>query len=185
MTKVPAWALPNPKDRLRPSKSRKPGSKPGMTKIERQRKRMEKLAAMTTAERSAFLAKEAEKQCPTEHEEQCDLIKWFDLTYPQWSGRLAAVPNASMVPAHVGDKLNQEGRRKGYPDLQLLMWSAGYPGLIIEMKRVRGGTVSAEQKVALAWMAEEGYRAEVCKGAEAAKAVITEYLAPRLALLAV
>lgn len=121
---------------------------------------------------------------PTEHEEQCDLIAWFDETYPQWAKRLAAVPNASRVPKHVGHKLNLEGRRKGYPDLQLLMRSAGFPGLIVEMKRTKGGHLEPDQRETLAWMAEEGYRCEVCKGAEAAKLVIAEYLAPRLAALA-
>lgn len=118
---------------------------------------------------------------PTEHEEQVALVSWFDDTYPELAGRLAAVPNASRVPKYVGHKLNQEGRRKGYPDLQLLLRSGPFPGLIIEMKRTKGGSLEKEQRETLAWLAEEGYRCEVCKGAEPAKVVIADYLTARLA----
>lgn len=113
----------------------------------------------------------------SEHDEQCALIQWFDLQYPALRRRLAAVPNAGKMPAHVGAKMNREGRRKGYPDLQLLVPVEGYHGLIIEMKRVKGGTIEAEQLEWLEWFAEMGFRAVVCKGAEAARQVVREYLA--------
>lgn len=122
---------------------------------------------------------------PSEHDEQCALIQWFDLQYPVLKGRLAAVPNAGKMPAHVGRKMNLEGRRKGYPDLQLLIPHNGYHGLIVEMKRIKGGKIEPEQLEWLEWFAEMEYRAVVCKGFEAAKTVVTDYLkgfkAPKMA----
>jgi hypothetical protein len=112
----------------------------------------------------------------TEHDEQKALIKWFDLQYRELRGRLAAVPNASKCPVYVGAKMNAEGRRKGYPDLQLLTPRAGYHGLIIEMKNADGGSVSPEQKDFLQWLNEQGYLAVVCNGFEEARAVIDNYL---------
>ncbi len=113
---------------------------------------------------------------PTEHSEQCVLIRWFDLSFPELRGRLAAVPNASKVPAYVGKKMNLEGRRKGYPDLQLLTPRHGFHGLIIELKRIKGGTLQAEQSEWLDWLGSQGYMAVVCKGADAAMDTIKNYL---------
>lgn len=110
-----------------------------------------------------------------EHQEQCAVIKWFDMQYPKLKGRLAAVPNASKCPVWVGKKMNSEGRRKGYPDLQLLMPSCIYHGLIIEMK-TKTGTVSKEQKDWLEWLNSQGYLAEVCKGFDEARTVIKAYV---------
>lgn len=104
----------------------------------------------------------------TEHEEQKDVIQWFDLQYPALKGRLAAVPNGGQRHVVVGAKLKAEGVRKGFPDLMLLTPAGGYSGLIIEMKRVKGGSVSAEQADWLAWLAEQGFKTAVCKGADPA-----------------
>lgn len=112
----------------------------------------------------------------SEHEEQAQLVKWFDIQHKQLRGKLAAVPNASMCPVHVGAKMNKEGRRKGYPDLQLLYPSNGYHGLIIEMKKEKGGSVSKEQKDFIQWFNSNGYKAVICKGFEEAKNVIQDYL---------
>lgn len=54
-----------------------------------------------------------------------------------------------------------------------------YNGLYIELKRLRGGTVSAAQKQWIARLRDTGYAVEVCKGWEAAAAVITDYLEGR------
>lgn len=54
-----------------------------------------------------------------------------------------------------------------------------YNGLYIELKRQRGGTVSAAQKQWISDLRTAGYAVEVCKGWEAAAAVITDYLEGR------
>ncbi|MFC0708982.1 VRR-NUC domain-containing protein [Azorhizophilus paspali] len=113
---------------------------------------------------------------PTEHIEQVALISWFDLQYPVLRGRLAAIPNGGARRKAVAGKLKAEGVRKGYPDLQLLMPRGGYHGLIIELKRVKGGRVEPEQADWLEWLAGQGYMAVVCKGADEARETIKRYL---------
>jgi hypothetical protein len=54
----------------------------------------------------------------------------------------------------------------------------GYHGLYIEMKRAKGGQLSPPQKEWIDRLRAEGYRVEVCAGADAAMEVITGYLAP-------
>lgn len=113
---------------------------------------------------------------PLEHQEQVTLLEWFDLQYPALRKRMAAVPNAGKMNATIGKRMNREGRRKGYPDLQLLVPHNGYHGLIIEMKRQDGGEVSPEQMDWLEWLAQMGYKVAVCAGFEAAKQVVSDYL---------
>lgn len=85
------------------------------------------------------------------------------------------MPNAAKCPKYVGAKMNREGRRKGYLDLQLLMPRQGFHGLIIEMK-TESGRVSAEQLDFLKWHREQGYKAEVCRSFDEASEVIRQYL---------
>ena len=61
---------------------------------------------------------------PTEHEEQKNVVKWFDMQYPALRGRLAAVPNGGQRHPAVAAKLKAEGVRKGFPDMMLLKPSA-------------------------------------------------------------
>ena len=48
--------------------------------------------------------------------------------------------------------------------------------LAIELKKEKGGRVSASQREWIAALEARGYRAFVAKGLEAAKEVLTEYL---------
>ncbi len=52
----------------------------------------------------------------------------------------------------------------------------GYHGLYIELKRQKGGTVSETQKSWITALAEQGYKAVVCRGADEAIGTIKEYL---------
>jgi len=113
---------------------------------------------------------------PTEHAEQVALIRWFDLQYPALRGRLAACPNGGQRNVIVATKLKAEGVRPGYPDLNLLTPRHGFAGLFIELKRVKGGSLSPDQASWLEFLAEQGFLAVICKGADAAKATITDYL---------
>ena len=113
---------------------------------------------------------------PTEHAEQVALVRWFDLQYPAMRGRLAAVPNGGDRHPVVAAKLKAEGVRKGYPDLQLLAARQGYHGLLIELKRVKGGRIEPEQAEWLDWLNQQGYMAIVCRGAEEAREAIKGYL---------
>lgn len=115
---------------------------------------------------------------PTEHQEQAALVEWAERahgTHPELR-LLAAVPNGGARHKAVAAKLKAEGVRPGYPDLLLDVARGGFHGLRIELKRRDGGRVSEDQS----WWHERlrirGYRVEVCRGWEAARDVILEYL---------
>jgi hypothetical protein len=48
--------------------------------------------------------------------------------------------------------------------------------LFIELKRRRGGVVSLDQQAVHDLLRDQGYRVEVCRGAEEAIRVISDYL---------
>jgi len=105
---------------------------------------------------------------PTEHEEQRELVRWFRQTHR--GVRIFAIPNGGQRSIAAATRLKIEGVSAGVPDLFIPAWK-----LWIEMKRVKGGTVSAEQKDWLKYLEEVGYCVKVCKGAEAAKEQITAF----------
>ena len=122
---------------------------------------------------------------PTEHEEQVTVVQWaaaHEHVEP-FLGLLHAIPNAG-AGAQKGQagKMKAEGVKAGVPDLCLPVegwddekWQR-VPGLYIEMKRRKGGRVSDDQRKWIEWLCEQGYRVEVCKGADAAIEVLREYL---------
>lgn len=119
---------------------------------------------------------------PTEHAEQCVVVRWFDLSFPQYRGRLFAVPNGAHLAGTVGQrcaKMNRakaEGLRVGVPDLMLPVPRHGLHGLFIEMKRIKGSKTEAEQIEWLEFLGSQGYMAVLCKGADAAMDTIKSYL---------
>ncbi len=112
----------------------------------------------------------------SEHDDQVALVRWFDLQYPDLRGRLAACPNGGQRNVIVASKLKAEGVRPGYPDLNLLVARHGFSGLFIEMKREKGGSLTAQQADWLQWLSGQGFMAVVCKGFDAGRDTITAYL---------
>lgn len=102
---------------------------------------------------------------PTESQEQITLIKWMRLAHPDH--RIVASANGGARNVITATRMKKEGVSAGYPDL--LVPSLG---LFIELKRIKGGVVSAEQKDWLEYLRGCGYRAEVCNGFDAARLVI-------------
>lgn len=114
----------------------------------------------------------------TEHEEQVALMRLVEMHKGRWPelGMLYAIPNGGDRHPAVAAKMKAEGVKKGVPDLCLCLPRGGYHGLFIELKRQKGGQVSAEQKAWISALRGQGYRAEVCKGAAEAWDVIREYV---------
>jgi hypothetical protein len=106
---------------------------------------------------------------PSEDYEQMHLVQWFRRTYPDV--RIFAIPNGGHRHPAVAAKLKATGVSAGVPDLFIPAWK-----LWIEMKRVKGGTVSAEQKDWIKYLEEVGYCVKVCKGAEDAKKQIQAFV---------
>lgn len=105
---------------------------------------------------------------PTEHFEQRELVRWFRQTWP--GVRIFAIPNGGHRSLAAAGRLKAEGVSSGVPDLFIPAWR-----LWIEMKRTKGGSVSAEQKDWIKYLEEVGYCAKVCKGANDAKEQITAF----------
>lgn len=126
---------------------------------------------------------------PTEHAEQVQLIAWADgVAVHRWPGLrlqtdgggwmfpLFAVPNGAERHPAVARKLKAEGVRAGVPDLMLLVRVGDCPGLVIELKRRRDGRVRASQHVWLEFLAAQGFRVAVCRGAQEAIDTVEAYL---------
>ena len=112
-----------------------------------------------------------------EHYDQARVVAWAGAL----AGRvpelwmLYAIPNAARRSARQGAWMKAEGLRRGVPDLCLAVPSQGYHGLYIEMK-AEGGRLTQDQKDWLAQLAQHGYKAVRCVGADEAILTIAQYL---------
>lgn len=105
---------------------------------------------------------------PTEHFEQREFVRWFRQTHP--GVRIFAIPNGGVRSLATAGRLKAEGVTKGVPDLFIPAWR-----LWIEMKRIKGGILSAEQKDWMKYLESVGYRAIMCKGAEDAMRQVIDF----------
>ena len=104
---------------------------------------------------------------PSEYIEQREFVSWFRKRHR--GIRIIAIPNGGQRSIATAARLKAEGVMPGVPDLFIPAWRVW-----IEMKREKGGTVSADQKKWIAYLTECGYRCFVARGAEDAKRQIIE-----------
>lgn len=117
------------------------------------------------------------KDHPTEHAEAVRLmqmVKLHENRHPALR-QMFAVPNGGDRHRIVAAKMKAEGVKPGVPDYVMLFPVDGFHGLAIELKSMTG-YASREQKDWIERLRDNGYRAEVCRGATAAWAVISDYL---------
>ena len=115
---------------------------------------------------------------PTEHAEAAMLIRACRLaegTLPELA-LLYAIPNGGARHRVVAAKLKAEGVKAGVPDYHLPVARGGWHGLFVELKRTKGGQLSAEQRAWHSSLRAQGHRVEVCRGWEEAFDVIRDYL---------
>jgi hypothetical protein len=105
---------------------------------------------------------------PTEHEEQRELVRWFRQTWP--GVRIFAIPNGGARSPATAGRLKAEGVSSGVPDLFIPAW-----GLWVEMKRTKGGSLSAEQKDWIAYLESVRFCCIVGKGADDAKSKLQAF----------
>ena len=110
---------------------------------------------------------------PSELAEQQALRK--RLYYSAPSVMVVAVPNAARRTVWEARRAKQEGLAAGFPDL-MAIWPGGIA--FVEMKRVKGGTVSDNQAEWIERLQGFGFPAAVCRGADAAIAFLREAGAP-------
>mgnify|MGYP001218424699 FL=1 len=99
---------------------------------------------------------------PLEHDEQRASVKWFRTQYP--TVLIFAVPNAAMRDYKLAAYLRSEGMFAGIPDLHIPEWRT-----VIEMKRQKGSTVSAEQYWCEKYYKRIGWDHFFCYGFDDAK----------------
>lgn len=117
------------------------------------------------------------ERIPSEKEEQIALVNWARRNQEYQELRLLhAIHNSTPTTPKVALQQKLMGTVRGIPDLFLPVPRGGYHGIYIELKRSKGGSVSADQKAIIAALREQGYRVEVCHGAEQAKRVLLQYL---------
>lgn len=109
---------------------------------------------------------------PSEHWEQVQVVSWFRRKYGPV--RIFAIPNGGWRSKVTAMKLKVEGVARGVPDLfvpQFNLW--------IEMKRVKGGRLSPEQRDWIRYLEEVGNTVLVCHGHEHAMEQIDAFMAER------
>ena len=107
-------------------------------------------------------------------------MKWWALACHKYNldeRVLFAIPNGGERNIVVAARLKAEGVRSGVPDLFLACDHNGYNGLFIEMKKVKGGRVSDNQKCYIDILKTRGYAVVVCHGWSEARSAIESYLA--------
>lgn len=113
-----------------------------------------------------------------EHMEAVLLMRWVrgvEAHHPELAF-FAAVPNGGHRARKTAAALKAEGVRRGVPDYLWPCVRGPYCGLAIELK-TPAGRASPEQRAWLAHLRAQGWRAEVARGWEQARDLITDYLA--------
>ena len=106
---------------------------------------------------------------PSEHAEQVGFVNWFRTRFE--GVLIFAVPNGEKRAIKVAERLKAEGVVRGIPDLFIPEWN-----LWIEMKRVKGGRLSPEQKEIIGYLESIGQTVLVGKGAKHASELVLKYI---------
>ena len=119
------------------------------------------------------------KKIPTETQEQTWVIQWS--MQPSVRTKFQDLKYLFHIPNERSDKvqaaiLKRMGVKKGVPDLCLPVPKGKHHGLWIEMKRIKDGVVSDDQR----WWKENlesmGYIVAVCRGWQQAVNILCWYL---------
>lgn len=110
----------------------------------------------------------------TEQMAVMDWVRWNMRRYPELE-LLHHIPNGGSRNAAEGRKLKAMGVKAGVPDLHLPVPKADYCGLYIELK-YEDGRIQDSQKDFLRTAARYGNYCVVCYGADAAIAVLEDYV---------
>lgn len=106
---------------------------------------------------------------PTEDHEQAAFVAWFRATWPDV--RIFSIPNGGRRSMKVANTLKATGVLPGVPDLFVPAWN-----LWIEMKRVKGGRLSPEQKDMISYLQVIcDYQVIIGHGFEDAKRQVLEH----------
>ena len=109
----------------------------------------------------------------SEHQLQCQFIKWFRAQYPQYAMRLFAIPNANKRTPAQAAYLKAEGLLPGCWDLFLCIPKGEYGGMFIETKVGKNGLTEFQKDFRASNTFE--YAFSVCKTLEQFIEAVTTY----------
>lgn len=115
---------------------------------------------------------------PTEDTEQAHIFVWAAWArnkYPELD-LMHHIPNGGKRSKSEAARFKAQGVKAGVPDIFLPCARGGYHGLYIELKRTKGGKLSAAQKEWIDALRGQGYKVIVCYGFDEAREVIINYL---------
>ncbi len=103
------------------------------------------------------------------------VIEWISKQHTWLLEYTICIRNEAKCSAHVGKRLNAQGRLKGASDLFFARPTTKYYGLFLEMKSLTG-RLTKEQKAFLDRMNKIGYCGLKANGFDEAITIITDYL---------
>lgn len=119
---------------------------------------------------------------PSEHVEQCAVVRYCRRVLPAYGRRVFSVPNERKLQGPAWSKarqwaeLHRAGAEPGVSDLLLPgMTPSGYGGIAIEMKRRKGSKTDPLQWVWLLHFLSLGWVAVRCKGSDEAIRIVKEH----------
>lgn len=115
---------------------------------------------------------------PREEDEQAALFQWASLLegrYPELR-LMYHIPNEGKRNPRTGARMRSVGLKRGVPDIHLPVARGKYHSLYIEMKRVKGGRLTAEQSDWVKDLSAQDNAVLVCNGCEEAIKAILAYL---------
>ena len=115
--------------------------------------------------------------CRTEYQEQAAIFRLAQIHCRQYPELRWLNGSLNGVRLTIGQavKMKKAGMKSGFPDLNLPVKRGGYPGLYIELKRIKGGRVEPEQREWREFLLSQGYAHYFCKGCDEAWRVIIDY----------
>lgn len=108
---------------------------------------------------------------PTEAQEQTKLCNWLTKK-GIW---FYAIPNGGKRDPLEAIKFKRCGVKPGVPDICIPHPLKGFHGAYVEMKRQKGGTLSAYQSEWLFFLERKGYFVTIAHGFEEAKEKLEDY----------
>lgn len=120
----------------------------------------------------------------TEDSEQIALFGWSAENVGTWPELkfMFAIPNGMYTPnKRVAGRMRTMGMKRGVSDILLPVRRGAWPGIFIEMKKIKtdtqkAGVLKPEQKEFGDFVQSQGYGFVVCYGFEHARDTIIEYL---------
>jgi len=131
------------------------------------------------------LSSKGSQLCPLERDEHNRVISWAKLMVSTGQEPRLRFLRSGFEGLRLTMGVRMQCKRQsittGWPDLFLAVprkLQTGYYccGLFVELKRIQGGTVSAEQSRMIGDLNSLGYKATICRGSDAAIKEIKRYL---------